>query len=578
MWFDKQSYLQTFARDFHKLIVDNGWRKALEYRITNGDTKFIEVKLYEALGSDNELRKFGTALAYDTSKSDFADNRYIANNSPLGALGISDGTKTSYQIEVYPIVGTTLVVYADGLPVGPSTYTVNATTGVITFTSAPTAGKRLTCEYQLAKGTHEPNNDFYVFSFNRYTIEKAVTDADAASQLGNGNGTKTVFNLANTNIDETRFTLYKNAAIVPLTDYTLDAKLGTVTMKAAPSSSDTLKANYTYFVQPSAEGTIPDIVTTTSFDVQTNESVMAAVYKTVNYHSASPPMCIAFNPDKTYTNEWQRDSTIYFYGNINKDRIVMFLRIDPTGNPVNAYFVPLYIGRLQTLGLKPRRNLVMFGGTRTGDAVTWAKDKMIGDANIDFGVETANGNTVASLQQSYSGAMYQQHYFSFITHDKEVDNGQGRYNPSMYSNKYHLSQIFLVHPNDGFVGLLDDVYAVHPKNIQQADELEIVKTVENEEVGKGDGVERIFHILHKPKNNVLRLQVNCVDVPTSDYTLDPETKQIVFNQAPVGEILAFYDFAQLFRYTLPTTPVSPCTQDKATPFNPIGLAIYKEEL
>ncbi|EEM80687.1 hypothetical protein bthur0011_53140 [Bacillus thuringiensis serovar huazhongensis BGSC 4BD1] len=36
--------------------------------------------------------------------------------------------------------------------------------------------------------------------------------------------------------------------------------------------------------------------------------------------------------------------------------------------------------------------------------------------------------------------------------------------------------------------------------------------------------------------------------------------------------------AQLYRYTLPTTPVCPMTQAKATPFNPIGLAIYKEDI
>jgi hypothetical protein len=289
-------------------------------------------------------------------------------------------------------------------------------------------------------------------------------------------------------------------------------------------------------------------------------------------------MYLAFNPDKNYTNEWQRDSIMYFYGNVNKDRIIMFMRIDPTGNPVNAYFVPLYIGRLHTLGQKPRKNLVLIGGTRTTDAFVWAKDKMLGKSMVDYGVDTANGNNVASLQQSYSGAMYQNHYFAFITHDQQVDNGQGRYNPSMYSNKYHLSQIFLVHPNDGYVGKLDDIYAVHPKNIQQADELEIIKTDENEEVGVGDGVESIFHVEHKPKDGTLRIQVNCGDIPEADYTFDPNTKQIVFDTPPVGEILAFYDFSQLYRYTLATTPVSPCTQDKATPFNPIGLAIYKEDI
>lgn len=579
MWFDNQSYLQTFARDFNKLILDNGWTKTLAYRITNGDSKFIEVKLYESLGSDSEIRRFGTAYAYDTLDSDFGDSRYIASNSPLGVLGIGDGTKTIFNTECFPFVGSTLTVFKNGAPVATSAYTVDPILGKITFTTAPVVGDKLTCEFQLAKNAHEPSNDFYVFTFSRFTVEKNIKVTDAAGKLGNGNGSKTVFTLVNQNLDETRVKLYKNGILVPSAEYTINAAGGVITFLTAPAVSDVITIDYVYFVQPDGNKEIPDF-TGASFDNQSMTDVMTQVYSTVNYNSASPPTVIAFNPDKRYTNEWQRDSTIYLYGNINKDRIVMFFRIDPTGNPVNAYFVPLYIGRLQTLGQKPRKNVLIFGGTRNlaGDSFVWAKDKALGNSILDYGPETANGNNVASLQQSYSGAMYQNHYFAFITHDKDVDSGNGRFNPSMYSNKYHLSQIFLVHPNDGYVGKLDDVYAVHPKNIQQADELEIVKTVENEEVGVGDGIEKIFHLDHKPKTGTLRIQVSCVDVPTNEYTFDPDTKQVVFNTAPTGEIFAFYDFAQLYRYTLATTPVSPCTQDKATPFNPIGLAIYKDDL
>lgn len=582
MWFDQKSYLQTFARDLHQLIIDNEWRNTLKYRITNGVSKFIEVKIYESLGSDNELRKFGTAYSYDTMDSDFPDNRYISNNSPLGALGLGDAVKTEFQIECFPIVGSTLVVYQDGIPLATSAYTANATTGKIVFTTPPVANVKLTCEYQLHVTAHEPSNDFSIFTFNRYSIEKKVLYTDAAANLGNGNGTKTVFSLANTNIDENRFAVKKGATVVPMSAYTLDAILGTVTFNTAPAASEAITVEYTYFVQPAADGSIADFIVP-AFDNQDPKNVMEQVYKTINYHQASPPMNLSFNPVRRFTNEWQRDSDIFFYGNINKDRIIMFLRIDPTGSPIDAYFVPLYIGKIHTIGEKPRKNMAMFSGCRTGDDFKWVKDQVLGNSLLDYGVETSNGNSVASLQQSLSGAMYQQHYFAFITHDKEVDNGQGRYNPSLYSGKYHLSQIFLVHPNDGYVGKLDDIYAVHPKNIQQADELEIVKDVKNEEVGVGNGADKIFHIEHRPIETTpgvssLKIEVACVPVPDTDYTFDPHTKQLVFNNPPVGEILADYQFSQLFRYTLPTTPVSPCTQDKATPFNPIGLAVYKEEL
>lgn len=575
MWFDKQTYLQTFSEDFHNLLTTNGWTKALEYRVTDGNAKFIEVKLYEATGSDNELRKFGTVMAYDTANSDFGDNRYISNTSPLGLLGYGDGSIVEFHVKCHPFLLSNFTVYTDGQVVSPSLYTVDSTTGKVTFNTAPAKDVKITCEYQLTKDAHDPSNDMVVFTYNRWTIDKHITPSDSKGNLGNGDGTKVTFSFSVTNIDETRLKLYKNDGLVPATDYTLDPLKGEVTFKTAPASSDKITADYYYFVQIEEGNTIPDIVVG-DFDVQDPNVVMGKVYGTVNFHNASPPTNVSFNPERQFTNEWQRDSTMYMYGNVNKDRIIMFMRIDPTGAPIKAYFVPLYIGRLNTLGNKPRKNMVIFSGCRQGDEVTWEKDKMIGMSNVDYGDETSNGNTVAQLQQSYSGAMYQNHYFAFITHDKNVDNGQGRYNPSMYSNKYHLSQIFLVHPNDGYVGKLDDIYAVHPKNIQQADELEIVKTVKNEEVGVGDGTEVVFHLEHQPKAGTLKIKVNCAEV--TNYTLNTDLKQLVFNDPPVGEILADYDFAQLYRYTLPTTPVSPCTQDKATPFNPIGLAVYKEEL
>jgi len=176
--------------------------------------------------------------------------------------------------------------------------------------------------------------------------------------------------------------------------------------------------------------------------------------------------------------------------------------------------------------------------------------------------------------------MYQKHYLSFITHDMDIDSGQGRFNPSVYSGKYHLSQIYIVHPNDGYVGKLDDVYAVHPKNIQQADELEIEKEVTSESLGKGNGMRKVFHLEHKPKAGTLKLFNACTQVPNTDFILNEDDKTVTFKEIPINgvEITASYEFAQLYRYTLPTTAVSPMTQAKATPFNPIGLAIYKEDI
>lgn len=163
------------------------------------------------------------------------------------------------------------------------------------------------------------------------------------------------------------------------------------------------------------------------------------------------------------------------------------------------------------------------GGCREGEQFN-NSTKKIGETNMDYGQNTSGGNLSPMLAQSLTGAMYQQHYLSFITHNSDIDSGQGRFNPSMYSNKYHLSQFYIVHPNDGYVGKLDDVYAVHPKNIQQADELEIEKTVVNEVLGNGDGATTIFHLEHKPQGDTLNIFMNCKEIPKTDYVYNPDDK------------------------------------------------------
>lgn len=581
MWFDRQTYLQRMYTDLERFLEDHGWTRYLTYRITDGNTKFIDVRLFESFGSDDEWRRFGIANSYDTAQSGFDDQRYITQDSPLGRLGVGNGTQTDFELQTFPVVPTSLIVYKNNVEVSSSNYTLDNVKGFVKFNTAPLQNEVITCEFKLQPTAPEPNNEMILFTFSKSTIYGVVALGDTGSNLGNGDGTKTSFPLTHQNIDETSISVYKNAVKVPLISYSYDLETNSIVFNEAPTTNDEITVEYKYFDSADADNMIPPVVTSKAWVYEDAESIMNIVYgeARVDYLQPSPYTCVSFTPEEKFTNDWKRDSIMYFYGNANKDRIIMFMRVDPSGAPTRALFVPVYIGKLHTLGIKPRKNMVVLSGARTGDPFRWSKDKTLGGKLVDYGENTSNGNETVQLAQNFSGAMYQHHYLAFITHDKDIDvDGQGRYNPSMYSNKYHLSQIYIVHPNDGYVGKLDDVYAVHPKNIQQADELEITKDVTDEVVGKGDGLETIFHIEHKPVSGTLKLQVNCVDVPETDYTFDVETKKIKFNEPPVGEILADYQFAQLFRYTLPTTAVSPMTQDKATPFNPIGLAIYKEDI
>ncbi|PFL57717.1 hypothetical protein COJ27_29400 [Bacillus cereus] len=575
MWFDQVVNLQTLPNELEKMYIANGWKRDLLFRIRSDSSKYIDVRLFESLGSDLERRRFGFAVAYDTADSDFADARYISAESRLGNLGVGDGAKTEFKIPAFPIISTSLLVYVNSVLQDKSSYTVDSKTGNIKFNSPIAKGGKITAEYRLANDAYEPSNDMIFFTYTRYFIEKEIKSTDEAANLGNGNGTKTTFTLPFADFDESRFTVYKNDSVVNENEYSFTG--GSIIFKSAPASSDNIKISGIRLLEPNKDGVLEDVLTAkTRFDVQNTISVMTEIFKSINFINASPYTSLSFTPEQRFTKDWKRDSVVYMYGNTNKDRIVMFMRIDPTPSPVRALFVPLYIGKMHTFDNKPQKNLLIMGGCREGEQFN-NSTKKIGETNMDYGQNTSGGNLSPMLAQSLTGAMYQQHYLSFITHNSEIDSGQGRFNPSMYSNKYHLSQFYIVHPNDGYVGKLDDVYAVHPKNIQQADELEIEKTVVNEVLGNGDGATTIFHLEHKPQGDTLNIFMNCKEIPKTDYVYNPDDKTVIFKEFPLGEITASYKMAQLYRYTLPTTAVSPFTS-KNSPFNPIGLAIYKEDI
>ncbi|MEC2469406.1 hypothetical protein P9X10_32410, partial [Bacillus cereus] len=210
---------------------------------------------------------------------------------------------------------------------------------------------------------------------------------------------------------------------------------------------------------------------------------MGAAYDAVRFVYPSLPTAVSFIPQNDIGLGWGRDSQVYYWGNFTKDRIVSYFRLDPAPDPESTFFAPLYIGRLSTIGKTPRMNNVIIGGARSDDEIQYKTGMKLGRSVVDYGVNTSNGNSSVLVQRTVGGAMYQKHYLAFITHDADVDpSHESRFNPSVYSNKYHISPMYIVHPSDGYVGRLDEVYAIHPKNISQLDELEVKERSENEQV------------------------------------------------------------------------------------------------
>ena len=74
----------------------------------------------------------------------------------------ANGVDTSYQLDHYPVVASTLKVYVDCT--ATTAYTLDADTGKIKFTTAPASGKSIVANYQYVARWTSSNDDFAVYS------------------------------------------------------------------------------------------------------------------------------------------------------------------------------------------------------------------------------------------------------------------------------------------------------------------------------------------------------------------------------------------------------------------------------
>lgn len=605
-WFDGDSAIQLFPNELENRFNANGWSTYIKYRAVTGDprhpkTKFADVRLFRSVGSDGQVRNFGMVYGYGGKKKQPGELDFISQNSVLGVASLVEGTTKKFQILVRPIEIESEMIYRNGVLVDKSEYVIDNYAGSFMLNEDPDPADKFTVSYAPAVNAPDMPKRLFFFTFDDVRSEKIVEGTsggvkvgDPESILPDGDGTNRVFRIpTDSTINEGSVRLFVNLTELNPDDFEVDYTNNTITIKdtiPAPYSGAEISCSYVRVLAGTGTGTINyGDIQSRDFDPSNTKNMMDAVYSCIYYIYPSLPTALSFTPLDNFDRGWQRDSTIYYWGNFTKDRIVMFLRPDPTAGPENSYFAPLYIGRMTTIGKSPRKNHVIIAGCREKDEVKWAKDMKLGATYVDYGNHTSNGNSSVQLQQSIGGTYYQQHYLAFITHDKEIDAGESRFNPSVYSGQYHISPMYVVHPNDGFVGKLDEVYAVHPKNIAQLDELEVIEASNDEDLGKGDGKNLIFHLSHQPSLKDdgtpfrLEVKVDCVaQTLGTDYTIDYATKTITFaaGKAPAvdAEVLATYEYKQMYRYTLADTPVCPLTMAAISPFAPIGLGILKETL
>lgn len=569
-WIDEKIMLQQFPTRFATILKGVGWSEFAKYRAKSGK-QFAEVRLFQSVGSDKARRQFGIINAYDLENPTFLDNRYVSDMSNLAVISVGDGKQTRFDLPSEYILPGTETVTVNDAPVANTEYTIDSKGKTITFKEAPTG--LIKSSYYLSSKAFEPTNTFGIFLFDSVTFDSTSKNVS----IGIGDGSTKTFETGQTNINPGSVTVYIDRQEVDDLSYIVNYTTGIITFHEAPKSG-AITVDYSRSSEPIEGNDYGDLTVTTSGVLNTAEGMGELAFSAANFAKVSIPTVMNLTNEANFNASFSRDSLLHLWGSINKDRLALFMRVDASSNTDDVYYVPLYLGRVNNSGKKPRQNTVLIGGAKTGSTGKWAKGKMIGGTNVDYGVNTSNGNEFVSLHQTIGGSYYQKHYLSFITHDHSIDKVESGDGPSVYSDKYHHSFMYVKHPFDKEVGVLDGIYAVHPKGLEQDAELEVEKAVVHEVIGVGDGQTKVFHLYHRCQEAKPNVCFDCME--KTDFTYDPDYKAVEFATAPAPgvEITASYTVHELYQFNLAMTPQTPMRLEEATPYNPIGWGIYKENL
>lgn len=663
MFIEKSSTAQELPQTFEQTLNENGWNTSVKFRVVDKQ-KYADVRLFESFGTDYEKRRMGMAFGYDTSKTNFSDNRVISETSSLGVLGMGNGTNKYFQLKAFPIdemYGAN--VFVDGVRINENRYKLNNKTGFLEFLIAPEMGQQISISYQLDKTAPEPPAWLVFFTYNSVNlgVQKGI---DAPLKLADGDGVTKTFNTPTAPVGAGTLRVWNDSIEqIEGEHYTVNLTTGEITFEVAPLLGKELTVKYTQIIAgtvsaevgaadgvtkefytpaaPIAEsglqvfvnGTeiaseqyvvdythgkvtfnaapvggkvvvkyldlsggaatgsviISDITASKSFTIDKPLGVMEAVYAAMDFVNPSLPTVLSFAESGLGT-AWQRDSLIHYWGQITRNSGFFYMRADAGANAVSAYYAPLYFGRMLATHQKPTRNMVLFAGAATNQEIAWKAGLKIGGINVDYGPKTSNGNSSVQVAQTIGGAYYQAHNLGFMTYAKAGDNGEGAFNPSQYLKvedggikkpAYVHSRVRLVHPNDGYLYELDNMFVIHPKKVVQHDKMRVRKVADSETIGYGDGMKHNFILSrNRHESEDFIVMVDCVVKEKTDYTYDPETKTITLKEAPAlgKEVFVQYSYKQEYLLNIPTAPRCPMLIDTVAPYAPIATLCYKNEL
>ena len=164
----------------------------------------------------------------------------ILHSPPAGSVGANElsdalktftmdtftgnGSATTVTLSEIPANSTQIMVFIDGILQKSSTnYSLNTTTGVITFTSAPPNSAEIEVKHLGIRTTARRAVSMFLDNFT-------------------GNGSQTAFTLSNNASVNDVFVFYNGIAMKPTTDYGISG--ATLTFTFAPLNSSQIMARY----------------------------------------------------------------------------------------------------------------------------------------------------------------------------------------------------------------------------------------------------------------------------------------------------------------------------------------------
>ena len=178
----------------------------------NGDSIYV---IHRGLTSIFHKPAAGSVSAneLDTTLKTFTTDTFTGN-----------GSATTFTLTEVPANSTQIMVFVDGILQKSSTnYSVNTTTGVLTFTSAPDNSAEIEVKHLGIRTTARRAVSMFLDNFT-------------------GNGSATAFTLSNSASVNDVFVFYNGVAMKPTTDYGISG--ATLTFTFAPVNNSQIMARY----------------------------------------------------------------------------------------------------------------------------------------------------------------------------------------------------------------------------------------------------------------------------------------------------------------------------------------------